>query len=247
MLCTHTEFKVYLSLAHVARLEIQWPWGNSLSHQPIAFVTRTMKFSSALTAIALLASGITAASVPACSASSPLPCRCPDGTDYAESITTMVIGANAKDVEATINDFYKCGWLGTVPWKTEGRDNTVGSVRTSLFGTPIGLYNVSEKLIEYKVKPDGSFVQRFEQLESTIPLEYHTNNGSFSGYWITLEATAIFKYETLISWHNYACETGHARNFARFHEGALNNATSILTAAGKVLGVTSGPYSAQNF
>ncbi|PSR84011.1 hypothetical protein BD289DRAFT_434888 [Coniella lustricola] len=185
--------------------------------------------------------------VSGCSSTSSLPCECSAGTDYWESVTTEVIGASAEDVGNLINDFFNCGWLGAVPYKTKGQDNTVGAIRTSQFETLIGEYDVSEKLIEYEIESDGSFIQRFEQLSSTIPLKYHTGNGSFSGYWVTLQGKYIFEAETLVVWSIYACETGHARNFALFHEGALKNATSILQAQNKLKGITVGPVSAQNF
>lgn len=40
---------------------------------------------------------------------------------------------------------YNCGWLGVVPFKTQGPDNQPGkSIRTSHFETLIGTYDVSE-------------------------------------------------------------------------------------------------------
>ncbi|KAI3318442.1 hypothetical protein HD806DRAFT_549272 [Xylariaceae sp. AK1471] len=186
--------------------------------------------------------------LPACSTKPITPCKCPSGTDYSESVTVSVLGAAVADVAAVVNDFYKSGWLGAVPFSTQGPDNKAGvSTRTTMFPTPIGVYNISEILYEYDVKRDGSFVQSFQQLPSTVPVEYHTNNGSFSGYWVTLEGTRIFEYETLIRWSIYACETGHARNFAVFHEGALNNVTNILTSQGKIKGINIDPVSAQAF
>lgn len=68
------------------------------------------------------------------------------------------------------------------------------------------------QLTTYKTNSTGSFTQAFEQLPSTVPVEYPAGNGSFSGYWVTLESTAIFEYETAIRWSIYACETGHARS-----------------------------------
>ncbi|KAL2122406.1 hypothetical protein VTJ04DRAFT_2861 [Mycothermus thermophilus] len=207
-----------------------------------------MKFSAILGTIAMLASGAVARlGSQLCSATSALPCLCPNGTDYTESITTIVIGANAKDVAGLINDFFNTSWLGELPWKTEGKNNVVGAVRTTEFPTSIGLYNFTEKLIEYEVKPDGAFIQRYEQLKSTIPLAYQHGNGSFSGLWVTLEAKPVFEHETIVVWHNYACETGHVRNFAKSHENALRNTTRILDAEGKILGVSSEPYSVQDF
>jgi len=64
-------------------------------------------------------------------------------------------------------------------------------------------------LTESLAKPDGTFIERWEQLSSTIPLEYTSGYGSFSGYWVTLEAEAVFQYETAVIWSVYACETGH--------------------------------------
>ncbi|KAF5879081.1 uncharacterized protein Bfra_006285, partial [Botrytis fragariae] len=79
--------------------------------------------------------------------------------------------------------------------------------------------------------------KKFEQLASTVPV---------AGYWVTLESTYIFKYETAIRWSIYACETGHARNFAVFHENALKNVSSVLAAQGKIKGMYLQPYSVQN-
>ncbi|KAI0876194.1 hypothetical protein GGS24DRAFT_514340 [Hypoxylon argillaceum] len=191
---------------------------------------------------------VIASSLPACSTKPVTPCKCPEGTQLSESVTVSVLGAAVGDVAAVVNDFYNSGWLGAVPFKTQGPNNKAGvSTRTSLFPTAIGVYNISELLYEYEVKHDGSFVQSFEQLPSTVPVEYHSNNGSFSGYWVTLEGTRIFEYETLIRWSVYACETGHVQDFAAFHEGALNNASSILSAQGKIKGINVDPVSAQAF
>lgn len=44
------------------------------------------------------------AALPACSTNSGTPCRCPSGSEYAESSTYTVIGAAAKDVTALISD-----------------------------------------------------------------------------------------------------------------------------------------------
>ncbi|CAD6589383.1 MAG: hypothetical protein ASARMPRED_004020 [Alectoria sarmentosa] len=96
--------------------------------------------------------------------------------------------------------------------------------------------------------PSGSFIQKYELLG---PVEYPTGNGSFSGYWNTIEAESIFKYETAMVWSVYACSTGHPTNvfadYALFHEGALANATSVLQAEGKVKGSNVKPFSIQAF
>ncbi len=58
-------------------------------------------------------------------------------------------------------------------------------------------------------RPDGTFLAKWEQLNTTVPLEYHSGNGSFAGYWVTLAAETVFQYETAVIWSTYACETGH--------------------------------------
>jgi hypothetical protein len=73
-------------------------------------------------------------------------------------------------------------------------------------------YRVLNQLTKLRIDPDGSFIQKFEQLSSTVPVEYRTGNGSFAGYWITIEAEAIFQYETAVVWSNYGCETGYPRS-----------------------------------
>ncbi|KAK4215183.1 hypothetical protein QBC37DRAFT_131841 [Rhypophila decipiens] len=211
-----------------------------------------MKFSAILSTVTLLALGATAKptaapSLPACDANTPLPCKCPSSADYAESITTRILGVNAKDAEKLMNDFFHPEWLGASPWETRGRDNVVGAIRTSEFQTSGGLYNVTEKLLEHTVKADGSFKQRFEHHKPTLPLAYHDGSGFFYGYWITIEARFYSKYETQLTWSAHGCETGHIQNFSQFHQWALGNALEILTTNGKVKGVTSGAVSAQNF
>jgi len=69
-----------------------------------------------------------------------------------------------------------------------------------------------KQLTTLRSTPDGSYVEKFEQLPSTVPVEYHSGNGSFGGYWVTLESKSIFQYETAFRWSIYACETGHARS-----------------------------------
>lgn len=55
----------------------------------------------------LLVLGAFAGPLPICSAKSPTPCVCPKGTDYTESSTFSIIGAEIADVEALLND---CTW-----------------------------------------------------------------------------------------------------------------------------------------
>lgn len=238
-----------------------------------------MKASTPLATLALLASSALAAPSPfpqshrndpkKCSATSLLPCACPNGTTYRESVTFSVIGAGAKDVKDVIASYFKPSWLGVTPYSTIGSDNVVGAIRTSKLPTLVGTYDITELLTEYDEDPKfGSFVQKFEQEESTVPVLYHDGTGAIGGYWITLGAEYIFQYETAITWSVYACETGYPRSkpplfspfstplirsrlistdFARFHEVALKNATDILTKADKIKGKNVDPYSVQTF
>ncbi|KAL8768138.1 MAG: hypothetical protein Q9209_005529 [Squamulea sp. 1 TL-2023] len=217
-----------------------------------------MKFFTPLATLALLASPALTAASPnplsnrkdpkKCSATSLLPCVCPNGTTYRESVTFSVIGAAAKDVKDVISSYFKTSWLGVTPYSTTGSDNVVGALRTSKLPTLVGTYDITEVLTRYEEDPKfGSFLQKFEQEKSTVPVVYTNGTGAFGGYWVTLAAEYIFQYETAITWSVYACETGYPRNFARFHEVALLNATDILTKAGKIKGQNFDPYSIQSF
>ncbi|KAI9760562.1 MAG: hypothetical protein M1835_000147 [Candelina submexicana] len=219
-----------------------------------------MKASTrALATFALLASSALAAPPPSsqshrkdsdnkCSATSLLPCTCPNGTTYRESVTFSVIGAAANDVKDVISSYFKPSWLGVTPYSTIGTDNVVGAIRTSKLPTLVGIYDITELLTRYDEDPKfGSFVQKFEQEDKTVPVLYHNGTGEFGGYWVTLSAQYIFQYETAITWSVYACETGYPRNFAHFHEEALKNATDILTKADKIKGKNVDPYSVQTF
>lgn len=182
-----------------------------------------MKASTPLSILALLASSALAAPSPLspshpkdlkkCSATSLLPCACPAGTTYRESVTFSVIGAAAKDVKDVIGSYFKPSWLGVTPYSTSGRDNVVGAIRISKLPTLVGIYDITELLTKYdEDRKFGSFVQKFEQEKSTVPVVYHNGTGEFGGYWITLGAKYIFQYETAVTWSVYACETGYPRS-----------------------------------
>ncbi|KAI1075198.1 hypothetical protein F5B20DRAFT_561053 [Whalleya microplaca] len=203
-------------------------------------------FSSTIITTALGLASST--SLPKCSSRSTSPCKCPTGTNYSECVTFAVIGAPAKDIEHLVNDFFQCAWLGVVPYATRGPDNRPGqSIRSAPLYTSVGTYGISELLTEYHVDIDGSFLQKFEQLPSTVPVKYKSGNGSFSGYWVSIEGTSIFQNETRITWSDYACDTGRVRDFAAFHESAINNATNVLKTQGKIMGTNIVPYSIQSF
>ncbi|KAF6514290.1 hypothetical protein HZS61_006546 [Fusarium oxysporum f. sp. conglutinans] len=127
-----------------------------------------------------------------CSTYSRTPCICPAGTEYAQSASWAVVGANAKDVEELMNDYFECGWRGSVPYETLGPNNHPG-----------------KSLTDQRVQSDGSFIQKFEYL-STIPGS--NKNGTqtpWGGYWITITADHIFGNETLIRWSTYLCSRGY--------------------------------------
>ena len=63
-----------------------------------------------------------------------------------------------------------------------------------------------KQLTKFQSDPSGSFIQKFELVG---PVEFTAGNGSFGGYWITLESEAVFQYETAIVWSAYGCSTGH--------------------------------------
>ncbi|KAI4161561.1 MAG: hypothetical protein L6R39_000051 [Caloplaca ligustica] len=149
------------------------------------------------------------ASLPACSTDSGTPCKCPAGSEYAESVTFTTIGAAAKDVTALTSDFFFTDWLGLVPYAHSGPNNKPGSTRSSTLQTTEGSYNITERLTKLNKYPDGSFIQRFEQLSSTLPVEYYSKNGSFQGYWITFQTERVFQYETAVVSSVYSCATGH--------------------------------------
>ncbi|KAI3336487.1 hypothetical protein HD806DRAFT_542375 [Xylariaceae sp. AK1471] len=197
-----------------------------------------------MTSLAPLVLGAPASLLP-CSTISGTPCRCPIGTDYSESVSTAIIGATATDVGHLTNNFFNPLWAGIEPYSVQGPDNFPGlSIRDSNISTAVGVYGISERLTFRFIFPDGSFEQKFEQ-RGTIP--YYSGNGSFSGHWVTLKGDRIFENQTLVRFSNYACNTGHPIDFATFHENALINATSILTASGVIGGISTEPISAQAF
>ncbi|KAI0402624.1 hypothetical protein F4802DRAFT_599900 [Xylaria palmicola] len=180
-----------------------------------------------------------------CSSISGTPCRCPFGTNYAESVTTAIIGAPAGNVGAVINDFFDPSWAGVELLTVQGPDNFPGlSIRNLNMSTSVGYYEFSERLTFRFVFIDGSFEQRNEQ-RGIVP--YMSGNGSFSGHWLTLKGDRIFENQTLVRLSTYACQTGHPINFAAINEMALGNVTSILTAAGLLRGVSTEPVSSQLF
>lgn len=100
--------------------------------------------------------------------------------------------------------------MGATPYATNGPDNTVGSTRSiANFPTTEGAYNVTEQLTKRQLLPNGAYIQRFELLKSTLPIEYSAKNGSLNGYWITYQTNSVFEYETSVISSVYSCATGH--------------------------------------
>ncbi|KAI0550233.1 hypothetical protein F4679DRAFT_583727 [Xylaria curta] len=228
-----------------------------------------------MASLASAAPGLFPFKVP-CSSISGNPCICPTNTQYNESTTTAIIGATASDVEAVINDYFSVSWAGYDLVMVQGPDNFPGlSIRDLNMTTAVGTYIFSERVriqnIYYEqeqnsnaahncsdlrsnvfilqlvfrfVFPDGSFEQRSEQ-RGVIP--YLSGNGSFSGHWHALKSDRIFENETLVRFTRYFCQTGNPIDFAAFDQIALSNVTSVLTATGKLNGVSTDPVSAQRF
>ncbi|KAI4240781.1 MAG: hypothetical protein LQ352_007556 [Teloschistes flavicans] len=104
---------------------------------------------------------------------------------------------------------FNSAWTGAVPYTTSGPDNTVGSTRSYHASTVEGAYNLTEQLTKRSISSDGAYTASFEQLKSTVPIEFHGKNGSFDGYWITYRTRYVFEYETAIISNVYSCATGH--------------------------------------
>jgi hypothetical protein len=101
------------------------------------------------------------------------------------------------------------------------------------------------QLSEYEAKPDGSFIQRLEQLNK--PIEYSSEDGFLAGFWVTLTAEYVAESETLVRWRVNACFTGNPLDFSGFVNGALTNAISTFRDAGQLTGDSLGPYAVQSF
>lgn len=107
--------------------------------------------------------------------------------------------------------------VGTYAFTDQASPFIPHSLRTNITSAPHNGHSLltespHEQLTELQSSPDGSFVQKFEQLPSTVPVKYTSAHGSFSGYWVTLESQSIFQYETAIVWGVYACTTGHPQS-----------------------------------
>ncbi|MCJ1318614.1 hypothetical protein MMC15_003944 [Xylographa vitiligo] len=204
-----------------------------------------MKSSTLLFPLAILFSAWAQANyLPECSNTDVEPCACPNGTEFQDSHTYAVVGTNVENFKRLFSDFYNVGWLSANLTATNGPDNHVGSKRTIESGSAVGVYEFIEELIEFATYPDGGFVQRFTLAK---PIEYQSGNGSFAGYWVTLEARYLTDVETTILWGAYACFTGHPLALSTFRAGALAGAEATLQQKGLLTGINVAPVSLQSF
>ncbi|KAI4259305.1 MAG: hypothetical protein LQ352_000845 [Teloschistes flavicans] len=181
------------------------------------------------------------AALPPCSGDSQTPCSCPSGSEHHQSSTFTVIGAPAADVKAVTSDFFDTAWQGFKILETSGPDNEVGSTRTLKLKTEDGVYDSIEQLTSFTEHSDGGYVQTFEQLSSTLPIEYHSGSGFFAGYWVTFSVSSCFEYETAVVATVYACATGNPFDASAFFKKAWGNASDILENQGKLLGQSQPP------
>ncbi|MCJ1291610.1 hypothetical protein MMC34_003155 [Xylographa carneopallida] len=225
-----------------------------------------MKSLTILVPLTILLSACAQATyLPECSNTDIEPCACPNGTEFQDSHTYAVVGTNVKNFKKLFsscnatrnstssvplaNSIYNClvynvGWLSANLTATDGPDNHVGSKRTIESGSAVGTYEFVEEEIEFTTYPDGGFKQRFILAK---PIEYQSGNGSFAGYWVTLEARYLTDVETTILWGAYACFTGHPLALSTFRAGALAGAEATLKQKGLLTGINVAPVSLQSF
>ncbi|MCJ1366362.1 hypothetical protein MMC16_005490 [Acarospora aff. strigata] len=172
------------------------------------------------------------------------PCKCPSGTSFLNSTTYAVIGGSAKDIKAIAGSYFNTDWFGFTPDSVTGPDNTKGSWRTLTGETDVGTYTFLERLYEIKEKRDGSFLHKYDQKNNPVIFYPQHGNGSFAGYWDTLDVKYVDDCKTDVLWNIYACFTnGKSEMFSGFHESALNNITAILKTQGKLRSNGTAPWS----
>lgn len=158
-------------------------------------------------------------------------------------------------------------WFGHSSYNLTGIDNTVGAIRTLSGETSVGYLTFFEALYAYNEKKDGSFTHAYELVHGksaanlsiitrnelrltdtcfTVPLKYNNSFGvgEFYGDWDILQVRAKGRSRTDIIWSIYACFTPDG-GFTPFHESAINNITSLLTAQGKMKELTTPVYSVE--
>ena len=127
-------------------------------------------------------------------------------------------------------------WFGLLPYATTGTNFQPGATRSYTFPTSIGIYNITEQLTFFHTDPSGSFKWKFEQAPFNVPVEYRTGNGSFSGYWATMETQRVFQNETSIVWTAYLCATGHP--LSKQTKKCTERKKGVLTSIRRLCGVS---------
>ncbi|KAL8785989.1 MAG: hypothetical protein Q9195_008400, partial [Heterodermia aff. obscurata] len=203
-----------------------------------------MQISTLLPGLALAASTAvaqtsTGESCPSDSVSRFNPCLCPYGTGFQYSTTWATLGVNAKDFSNYTSSFYNLAWIGATNLTRngidQGPDKTVGTTRTFDKPTSVGVLTFTEKLDSFQTLQDGSYIMRFSLFN--VPVAYKKGKeGSFAGYWVTLDAQWAGKWETVVRWDVSACLTGTPFDFAKLHVDALDNLLKAMDKAGLVKG-----------
>ena len=92
---------------------------------------------------------------------------------------------------------YKTAWYdGTLPNKTQGPDNTPGSIRTFSFEDSTGISaSFSELLKSFEVFPNGAFLQQYQQYVTPAAAK----NGTVPGFYVRLAGKPNLVNETTVS------------------------------------------------
>ncbi|KAJ2897702.1 hypothetical protein MKZ38_004479 [Zalerion maritima] len=184
----------------------------------------------------------------ACSTDNSPKCKCPAGTTLQQSTTQAVILADVADVADIMGSYQDTAWFGESPAYVTGPDNTVGSSRTMIGGTPEGEAEFTEALYEYEC--DESGFKMAYTLENA-PISYTDpdtgESGSYAGYWDILLVHGSDD-ATYVKWGIYACfTTDEVDGIEAFHEGAITNVEAMLAENGLSDGFSKEPMTIELF
>jgi hypothetical protein len=177
-----------------------------------------------------------------CSKDSPLPCACPAGTEFFYLQTWYSWGANAWDVYNLTGNFSNLDWIPQPIKLTIGPDNTVGSYRLTTINIDVGVFDWFERITDYSVDEDGSFVWAFE-LVNTPLIFPDGSGGSFAGEWERFEGHAAGEHQTDVYWNIYGCHSGGTHTWPLFQRYCLNHVNETLHEMGVLKGTTTEPFS----
>ncbi|CAF9907255.1 hypothetical protein IMSHALPRED_005483 [Imshaugia aleurites] len=141
---------------------------------------------------------------------------------------------------------FNTGWTGLPPVSVSGTDDVPGATRTFNITANGTSYELTELLIQWSAKPDGSFQQRYRQNPKTPVVTIPAAQGGYSyhGYWATLKGQqTLVPNETSILYNVYRCDIGVPFNTAPAHESSIANISSILSKEGELTGVSITPFS----